>query len=215
MGERPSNKSVLEQLKNGIARFELIAPPARQLASFYNMLTTMRISATAFWVCVSELIGWPCLCTKQARKKLRLGMPVKGMAFNKGIALNPREEREDADDLRMAVREILCENGNERDQYEEALISITVDESLKCYCERIRRPDFWGGESELLVLSKLCRQPVIVYIPEHEHSTRGWGSGFIPIAEYGAEFQKASRKGKCRKVVWLLYSGRNHYDLLV
>lgn len=61
------------------------------------------------------------------------------------------------------------------------------------YCQRIGRHDFWGGESELLVsflhfkliiaitekrsyvnvlleqvLSKLCKQPIIVYIPEHE-----------------------------------------------
>lgn len=33
--------------------------------------------------------------------------------------------------LRMAVKEIICDNGNERRQYEEALIAITVEESLK------------------------------------------------------------------------------------
>lgn len=31
----------------------------------------------------------------------------------------------------MAVKEVICENDNERRQYEEALIAITVDESLK------------------------------------------------------------------------------------
>ncbi|THG17354.1 hypothetical protein TEA_018333 [Camellia sinensis var. sinensis] len=145
---------------------------------------------------------------------------VKGMAFNKGIALNPREERENAantcetgtqpheaarqltmahtaDELRMAVKEVLCDNDKERLQYEEALVAITVEESLKRYCQRIGRPDFWGGESELL------------------HTKGGWGSGFIPIAEYGTEFRKGSRKGKSRKVVRLVYSGKNHYDLLV
>ncbi|KAK9289960.1 hypothetical protein L1049_008122 [Liquidambar formosana] len=137
------------------------------------------------------------------------------MAYNKGTSLNPREEKDDADELRMAVKEVICENHKERLQYEEALIAITVDESLKRYCERIGRPDFWGGESELLVLSKLCHQPIIVYIPEHEHTKGGWGSGFIPIAEYGSEFGKGLKKGKPRKVVRLLYSGRNHYDLLV
>ncbi|KAI5561199.1 hypothetical protein BDE02_16G098600 [Populus trichocarpa] len=140
---------------------------------------------------------------------------VKGMAFNKGISLNPREERNNADELRMAVKEVICDSKEERKQYEEAVIAITVDESLKRYCQRIQRPDFWGGESELLVLSRLCNQPIIVYIPEHEHASGGWGSGFIPIAEYGAEFQKGSWKGKPRKVVRLLYSGKNHYDLLV
>ncbi|KAK6943552.1 OTU domain [Dillenia turbinata] len=216
MAEKPSNKSILEQLKNGIAQFELTIPAVSSISGVPNPPFFARIGP--------QLGGRSPAMRKVERYSIQkitgdgrcmFRALVKGMAFNKGIPLNPREERNDADDLRMAVREILCENGNERDQYEEALIAITVDESLKRYCERIRRPDFWGGESELLVLSKLCRQPVIVYIPEHEHSTRGRGSGFIPIAEYGAEFQKASRKGKGRKVVRLLYSGRNHYDLLV
>ncbi|KAF3795538.1 hypothetical protein EJ110_NYTH00107 [Nymphaea thermarum] len=67
------------------------------------------------------------------------------------------------------------------------------------YCQRIEHSNFWGGESELLVLSKLCCQPVIVYIPEHEHTRGVWSSGFIPIAEYGTEFTKSSKKGKARK----------------
>lgn len=41
------------------------------------------------------------------------------------------------------------------------------------------------------------------------------GYGFIPIAEYGADFGQGSRKVKAKKAVRLLYSGRNHYDLLV
>lgn len=31
----------------------------------------------------------------------------------------------------MAVKEVICDNGSERQQFEEALIAITVDESLK------------------------------------------------------------------------------------
>lgn len=38
-----------------------------------------------------------------------------------------------ADDLRMAVKEVICESDKERRQYEEALVAITVDESLKRY----------------------------------------------------------------------------------
>ncbi|KAF2582130.1 hypothetical protein F2Q70_00008531 [Brassica cretica] len=116
----------------------------------------------------------------------------------------------------MAVKEVICNDPKEREKYKEALIAITVDESLKRYCQRIGRHDFWGGESELLVLSKLCKQPIIVYIPEHEHRRGGgYGSGFIPIAEYGAEFRGGWGKGNNNKnVVRLLYSGRNHYDLL-
>ena len=36
-----------------------------------------------------------------------------------------------SDLLRMAVKEVICDNGNERKQYEEALVAITVEESLK------------------------------------------------------------------------------------
>lgn len=37
------------------------------------------------------------------------------------------------DELRMAVKEAICENEGERNLYEEALIAITVDEPLKRY----------------------------------------------------------------------------------
>lgn len=87
------------------------------------------------------------------------------MSFNKGVSLNPREERDNAgtfmhfvfysidlilflkllcclslrsyvtvfclDELRTAVKEVICDSDRERRQYEEALIAITVDESLK------------------------------------------------------------------------------------
>ncbi|KAI4342494.1 hypothetical protein MLD38_027120 [Melastoma candidum] len=41
-----------------------------------------------------------------------------------------------------------------------------------------------------------------------QHKGRGWGSGFIPISEYGSEFQKGSRNKKKKKkdVVRLLYT---------
>ncbi|CAD6203025.1 unnamed protein product [Miscanthus lutarioriparius] len=104
---------------------------------------------------------------------------AKGMAKNKGIPLAPREEVQDADDLRMAVKEIICDSETERQEYEEAVIAITVEQSLKRYCQRIRRPDFWGGESEFLVLSRLCRQPIIIYIPEREVILPASGIAFV------------------------------------
>ena len=39
--------------------------------------------------------------------------------------------------------------------------------------------------------------------------------GFVPIAKYGEEFQVAKKGRKERKPVKLLYSGSNHYDLLL
>lgn len=45
--------------------------------------------------------------------------------------------------------------------------------------------------------------------------TRGHRGGVIPIAEYGVEFIKGGKNVKPRKPVRLLYSGKNHYDLLL
>lgn len=140
-----------------------------------------------------------------------------GMAFKDGFTLSSNEERKQADDLRMTVMDALCSSERERMKYEEALIAITLDESINRYCGRIRYPDFWGGESELLVLSRVYKQPIVVYIPEYETKRSGskWGSGFVPIAEYGSEFLKATKGQEARKPVRLLFSGSNHYDLLV
>lgn len=215
MAEKPrlSNESILEELRNGQARFEVVESP---------MLLT-NSSRNLFFARIAPNLGGKSHALKKVESysvqrvtgdgRCMFRALVKGMALNKGHVLNSRQEREEADELRMAVKEVICDkNNNERRNYEEALIAITVEEPLKRYCQRIGRPDFWGGESELLVLSRLCCQPIVVFIPEHEHGSRG--SGFIPIAEYGVEF-KGSRKGKQRQVVRLLYSGKNHYDLLV
>ncbi|OIT19071.1 PREDICTED: OTU domain-containing protein At3g57810 [Nicotiana attenuata] len=232
MAAVPSNEVVLEELRHGLAQFELVAslvasvsassyrPQQRGLNPFHVF---SGASGHQSFARIGPSLGGGSPALKKVERysvqrvtgdgRCMFRALVKGMAFNKGVKLNPRDEREDADELRMAVKEALCDDEKERLKYEEALIAITVEESLRQYCQRIGRSDFWGGESELLVLSKLCCQPITVYIPEQEHGGRG--SGFIPIAEYGAEFRKGSKNRKARKAVRLLYSGRNHYDLLV
>ncbi|XP_050214349.1 OVARIAN TUMOR DOMAIN-containing deubiquitinating enzyme 3 [Mercurialis annua] len=229
MEKKPVNENnILHQLKNGTAQFEVISSPVPSIStsnSFAFPSPFFGDQSHRFFARIGASLGTGSPAMKKVEKhsvhkvtgdgRCLFRALVKGMALNKGLLLNSRQERDDADDLRMAVKEVLCNSGKESRQYEDALIAITVDESLKRYCQRIGRPDFWGGESELLVLSKLCSQPIIVYIPEHEHTRGGWGSGFIPIAEYGTEFRKGVKKGKPRKAVKLLYSGKNHYDLLV
>ncbi|KAA3464852.1 OTU domain-containing protein [Gossypium australe] len=214
MANKLCNETILEQLRHGTAKFELVSSPVSSISipSLSHSLSTTFPADNSGSAATKKVEQYSVhKVTGDGRCLFRA--LVKGMAFNKGIALSPREERDDADELRMAVKEILCDSAKDLQQYEEALIAITVEESLKRYCQRIQRPDFWGGESELLVLSRLCGQPIVVYIPEHEH--RKGGTGFIPIAEYGSEFRKGFGKGKPKKVVRLLYSGRNHYDLLV
>ncbi|KAL9261810.1 OVARIAN TUMOR DOMAIN-containing deubiquitinating enzyme 3-like protein [Drosera capensis] len=119
------------------------------------------------------------------------------MAANKGMSLTSHEERQD---------DVFTSH--------KSLEWFSYKVVIAFYSQRIERADFWGGESELLVLSKLCKQPITVYIPEREHKNSR-GSGFIPIAEYGAEYCNGSGRRKARQIVRLLYSGRNHYDLLV
>ncbi|XP_068644225.1 OVARIAN TUMOR DOMAIN-containing deubiquitinating enzyme 3 isoform X1 [Aristolochia californica] len=225
---KPFNEVLLDGLRDGSARFELVYSPVAsvQTAEFPRFFPQfLNVFSTGLFARIGPSFGGASPAMKKVQHytvqkvtgdgRCMFRALVKGMAMNKGLALNPWEEKDDADELRMAVKEVICGSEKERAQYEEALIAITVDESLRRYCQRIERSDFWGGESELLVLSKLCRQPIVVYIPEHEHSARTRGNGFIPISEYGAEFRKAHKGGKPRKTVKLLYSGSNHYDLLV
>ncbi|CAK9179762.1 unnamed protein product [Ilex paraguariensis] len=276
MAGKLSNETVLGHLRNGLAEFELVSFPVPSISCCKPQRPPSMFltdNSHRFFARIGPPLGGVSSAMKKVERhavqkvtgdgRCMFRALVKGMSFNKGITLNPQEERDDADELRMAVREVICDGDKEHLQYEEALVAITLEESLKRYCQRIGRSDFWGGESELLVLSKLCSQPIIVYIPEHEvvvqtfvsgmykirtvcsyiqflvqslvaraftivltdglfwintvavHLHGGRGSGFIPIAEYGAEFRKGSGKGKPRKVVRLLYSGKNHYDLLV
>ncbi|KAF7825576.1 OTU domain-containing protein [Senna tora] len=226
MADKLSNEDILEQLRNGSAKFELVSSPLHSISAAAPSWNTNFIGDTGsrFFARISSSLGGQSPAMKKVERfsvekvtgdgRCLFRALVKGMAYHKGIALNPREERENADELRLAVKEVICDNKGERNLYEEALIAITVDESLKRYCQRIVRHDFWGGESELLVLSKLCKQPIIVYIPEHEVCLLQL-SGFndITIFGYGSEFK--SKNWKPRKVVRLLYSGKNHYDLLV
>ncbi|KAJ8476692.1 hypothetical protein OPV22_020419 [Ensete ventricosum] len=212
---RPSNEVLLGHLQDGTARFELLQPPAALAATGVRFFARIGSSLRAEGLPATKKVEHYTVQKVKGDGRCMFRALVKGMANNKGLVLNSRQEMDDADDLRMAVKEVICDSETERPQYEEALIAITVDESLKQYCQRIERSNFWGGESELLVLSKLCQQPIIVYIPEHEHTHGAWGNRFIPITQYGSEFGKKSRNGKLRAPVRLLYSGRNHYDLLV
>ncbi|XP_020691227.1 OTU domain-containing protein At3g57810 [Dendrobium catenatum] len=210
---RPSNEALLQQLRDGSAKFELASLSILPLPYGPRFFARIGSSLNGISPALKKVEHYSVQkVTGDGRCMFRA--LVKGMARNKGLKLNMNQETEDADELRMAVKEVMCDNGEERLQYEEALVAITIDESLKRYCQRIGRSGFWGGESELLVLSRLCHQPIVVYIPVHEHSAATGSNGFIPIAEYGSEFKKP-KKGKARMAVRLLYSSNNHYDLLI
>ncbi|CAI0424412.1 unnamed protein product, partial [Linum tenue] len=138
-------ETILQLLKHGAAHFELVPSPVPSISATPPQMRSVPFFANnshRFFARIGPALD---RAPPETKKKLEqysvqkvtgdgrclFRALVKGMALNKGIPLKPREERDDADDLRMAVKEIICQSGNERQQYEEALIAITVDEPLK------------------------------------------------------------------------------------
>ena len=135
---------------------------------------------------------------------------VLGLAANKGTVLSSQQEEKEADLLRGACAEALCPSLESRAKYPEAVLSIKAEMTIQEYCKRVTLPNFWGGESELLVLTQLLRQPVTIYLP----ADGGRSLGYTPLVSYGTQFA-TTKSGQPRKKVKLLYSNGNHYDLLL
>nr|XP_027072506.1 uncharacterized protein LOC113697195 isoform X5 [Coffea arabica] len=171
MAKSRSNEAILVLLRHGLAEFELTSSPVPSVTGYRphkSPLASISVPATShrFFARIGPSLysplssggGSPALkkverysvqkVTGDGRCLFRALVSVKGMAFNKGIALSPREEKENADELRMAVKEVICDNDKERLHYEEALIAITVEESLKrlgdpIYCLSQLLPTNW------------------------------------------------------------------------
>ena len=157
---------------------------------------------------------------------------ARGMARNKGVVLSPGDETRDADTLRLAVRDALCRSDERRRAFQEAVTSVEVAEGgLPKYCARLNDAGFWGGEVELMVISRLLQVPVYVYRSSKEAGVEKLvGYGFAPIVKYGEQYagvssaegggggdeeSRAAGGVGGRKPVNLLYREGNHYDLLV
>lgn len=133
-----------------------------------------------------------------------------GLAAIANRTMTSGEEEFEADQLRLAVAESLCRTSEKRENFSEAVTAISYEYGLEQYCRRILDPGFWGGEPELLVIARLIRRPIKVYIHASQ-AKNAQGGGFVSIQTYGEEFAK---EGK-RKAIKLLYNGENHYDLLI
>lgn len=157
---------------------------------------------------------------------------ARGMARNKGVVLTPEDETRDADTLRLAVRDALCRSDERRRVFSEAVTSVEVAEGgIPKYCARLNDAGFWGGEVELMVISRLLQVPIYVYRSSKEAGVEKIvGYGFAPIVKYGEQYAGVSEDGEGkglleessaaggfggRKPVNLLYREGNHYDLLV
>ncbi|CAD6210551.1 unnamed protein product [Miscanthus lutarioriparius] len=181
--------TLLARLRDGTAKFELLddsalahAPPVwPRLHCFARVAPSLR----GGWSAALNKVEHYGVQRVTGDGRCMFRALAKGMAKNKGIPLAPREEVQDADDLRMAVKEIICDSETERQEYEEAVIAITVEQSLKRYCQRIRRPDFWGGESELLISSMLNLIDMIDKFMRRSYST------FVELLEVLAKIDGA------------------------
>ena len=160
-----------------------------------------------------------------------------GLARNQGRILAGDIEVKEADNLRMAVAEALCRTDKRRKQFGRAVRALQQEDSLKNYCKRLASPTFWGGEPEMMVwfcapsvllspsshclgispfvmqvLSDMLKVPIFVYLSESEYGGKG---GYSCIQKFGERYRKPSKDGKGRRPVRLLFTGNNHFDLLV
>jgi len=62
------------------------------------------------------------------------------------------------------------------------------------------------------VLSDMLKVPIFVYLSESEYGGKG---GYSCIQKFGERYRKPSKDGKGRQPVRLLFTGNNHFDLLV
>ena len=143
-----------------------------------------------------------------------------GLAHVRNENIGAKEERVEADRLREAVLEQMCKSDLKRNAHPEASMAIKYENGgIGEYCKRIQREDFWGGETELLVIAKLIQRPIMVYLPARIAKNASSSSGYVCIQTYGEEFRerKSKKTGKMieRAPVRLLYNGETHYDLLI
>ncbi|RWW24759.1 hypothetical protein GW17_00010942, partial [Ensete ventricosum] len=141
---------LLGQLQDGTARFELLQPPAALAATGVRFFARIGSSLYVFVPAEVLVFFWSSfgLMGENVLKSRRAeGLP----ATKKVEHYTVQKVKGDGRcmfralvrflllfvyflyhyDLRMAVKEVICDSETERPQYEEALIAITVDESLK------------------------------------------------------------------------------------
>lgn len=140
---------------------------------------------------------------------------AQGLSRNKGVFISGETETKEADELRLAVRDALCRSEKRKKQFKDAIFSLEATEGpIGRYCQRLGSTSFWGGEVELLVLSKMLHTPIYVYKTAQEGGRKD--GGLIPIQKYGEEFSKTSKVTSVpRRPVRLLYFEGNHYNLLL
>lgn len=148
-----------------------------------------------------------------------------GLAAAEGRPLpGGREQLRAAQALRDLAADALTAPGA-TDKHPGATFAIELDEPVASYARRLRRPGFWGGEPELLVLSVELDREIRVYAPEvggkgRSASTNAPGSGSLaaPANEVVLRLLQTYPGGPeapTRERIRLLYVGGAHYEALL
>lgn len=106
---------------------------------------------------------------------------------------NEREEREEADQLRLRA---VAELKKHRDLLARFFV---IEGNFTQYTKKMSQPRTYGGEPELLVLAKLLHIPIAVYITK--------GERYRQIQVYGKQYRGDPLR--------ILYSDGVHYDALL
>ncbi|XP_061360375.1 OVARIAN TUMOR DOMAIN-containing deubiquitinating enzyme 3-like isoform X3 [Gastrolobium bilobum] len=116
MANKLSNEDILQQLRNGTAKFELVSSLVPSVVALPNRNTSLfgiGNCSTLFFARIGSSFGGQSPAMKKLERfsvqkvtgdgRCLFRALVKGMAYNKGIALNQREERENTAALMSAI----------------------------------------------------------------------------------------------------------------
>lgn len=136
-----------------------------------------------------------------------------GLAAAEGRPLpGGREQLAAAQALRDLVADALVAPGA-TDRHPGATFAVELDEPVTSYARRLRRPGFWGGEPELLVLSVELDREIRVYSPEL--ASRGHGATGNQVVLRLLQTYPGGPGAPNRTCIRLLYVGGAHYEALL
>ena len=91
-------------------------------------------------------------------------LQVRALANGKGYNLGADEEQSEAELLRQACHDALCRSKERSRKYPDARKQVIYGYGdMKSYCKNLARPTFWGGEVEMMIITKMLSVPIFVY----------------------------------------------------
>lgn len=116
------------------------------------------------------------------------------MRLEGGTIQNEEEQRSLADDLRHRAVEELKRRKEE--------VQWFIEEDFDVYVMDMSKPQAWGGEPEILMLTHVLKRPIHVYMAEKQE----W---YVRIMEYGDDHREF-----CTLPIEVLFHGLGHYEFM-